>query len=110
MPLHNADIAAIFDEIAGLLEIQAANPFRVRTYRNAARIVGELGREIAQMVARGEKLSTLPGIGEDLAACCASSAMPAPAVASWGSTRIPTGSTGSTPGAWRRARKGCWWR
>lgn len=39
MPLHNADIAAIFAEIADLLEIQGANPFRVRAYRNAARSV-----------------------------------------------------------------------
>lgn len=30
MPVHNADIAAIFDEIADLLEIRADNPFRIR--------------------------------------------------------------------------------
>ena len=36
MPVHNADIAAIFDKIANLLEIGDANPFRVRAYRNAA--------------------------------------------------------------------------
>lgn len=29
-------IAAALEEIAGLLEVQQANPFRVRTYRNAA--------------------------------------------------------------------------
>ncbi len=45
MPIHNADIAAIFEEIADLLEIQGANPFRVRAYRNAARTVGEFGRD-----------------------------------------------------------------
>jgi DNA polymerase (family 10) len=28
MPIHNADIATIFDEIADLLEIEGANPFR----------------------------------------------------------------------------------
>ena len=37
MPVYNADIAAVFDEIADLLEIESANPFRVRAYRNAAR-------------------------------------------------------------------------
>jgi len=36
---HNADIARLFGEIADLLEIQQANPFRIRAYRNAARIV-----------------------------------------------------------------------
>lgn len=43
MPIHNADIAAVFSEIVDLLEIEAANPFRVRAYRNAARTVGEFG-------------------------------------------------------------------
>jgi DNA polymerase (family 10) len=68
MPVHNADIAAIFSEIADLLEIEQANPFRIRAYRNAARIVGELGREVRAMIERGEDLKALPGIGEDLAA------------------------------------------
>jgi DNA polymerase (family 10) len=66
--VHNADIAAIFDEIADLLEIQGANPFRVRAYRNAARTTGELGRDLAAMVQAGADLEALPGIGEDLAA------------------------------------------
>ncbi len=68
MPVHNADIAAVFTEIADLLEIGQANPFRIRAYRNAARIVGELGREVRSMIERGEDLTALPGIGEDLAA------------------------------------------
>lgn len=67
MPVHNADIAAIFTEMADLLEIQQANPFRIRAYRNAARVVGELGREVRLMVERGEDLKDLPGIGDDLA-------------------------------------------
>ena len=44
MPVHNADIAAIFEEIAVLIEIESDNPFRVRAYRNAARTVQSLGR------------------------------------------------------------------
>lgn len=67
MPIHNADIAAIFEEIADLLEIQGANPFRVRAYRNAARTVGEFGRDLAALLARGQALPKIPGIGEDLA-------------------------------------------
>ena len=67
MPLRNAEIAAIFTEIADLLEIEEANPFRVRAYRNAARIVSELGRDVRDMLARGEDLTRLPGIGADLA-------------------------------------------
>ena len=66
MPIHNADIAAIFEEIADLLEIQGANPFRVRAYRNAARSVGEFGRDLAAMIAKGQALPKISGIGEDL--------------------------------------------
>ena len=68
MSVHNEDVAAIFDEMADLLEIEEANPFRVRAYRNAARNVRSLGRELAEMVARGEDLTELQGIGKDLAA------------------------------------------
>jgi len=68
MPIHNADIAAVFDEIANLLEIDNANPFRVRAYRNAARQVQGMGEALADMVSKEEDLTELPGIGEDLAA------------------------------------------
>ncbi|MBA3902461.1 MAG: DNA polymerase/3'-5' exonuclease PolX [Rhodocyclaceae bacterium] len=67
MPIHNADIARIFEEIADLLEIQGANPFRIRAYRNAARTVGEFGRDVGALLAAGEDLTRLPGIGDDLA-------------------------------------------
>ena len=67
MPIVNADIAAVFSEIADLLEIEGANPFRVRAYRNAARMLGELGRSVREMVERREDLDALPHIGPDLA-------------------------------------------
>jgi DNA polymerase (family 10) len=68
MTVHNADIAAVFEEIADLLEIEGANPFRVRAYRNAAREMEALGVSAAEMVAKGDDLTELPGIGQDLAA------------------------------------------
>ena len=68
MPVHNADITAIFGEIADRLEIEGANPFRIRAYRNAARILGDLAQDARQLVERGEDLTRLPGIGSDLAA------------------------------------------
>lgn len=67
MPIVNADVAAVFGDIADLLEVQGANPFRVRAYRNAARTVGELGTSLKAMLERGEDLDALPGIGPDLA-------------------------------------------
>jgi DNA polymerase (family 10) len=68
MPIHNADIAAIFEEIADRLEIRGDNPFRIRAYRNAARTVGEFGREFKTLIGAGVELPKLPGIGTDLAA------------------------------------------
>jgi DNA polymerase (family 10) len=67
MPVHNADISAIFEEIADLLEIQGANPFRIRAYRNAARTMSELPQELYLLVESGEELPHLSGIGADLA-------------------------------------------
>jgi DNA polymerase (family 10) len=66
VPVHNADIARIFEEIAELLELEDANPFRVRAYRNAARVVGEQRFDIAERLAQEQGLPKLPGIGEDL--------------------------------------------
>ncbi|MDR3402052.1 MAG: DNA polymerase/3'-5' exonuclease PolX [Chthoniobacter sp.] len=67
MPLHNAEIVDIFTEVADLLEVEGANPFRVRAYRNAVLTLGALPQSLADMVARGDELSGLPGIGKDLA-------------------------------------------
>ena len=68
MPIHNEDIAHAFEEIADLLEIEGANPFRVRAYRNGARAVRGLGQELKILIAQGEDLSKVSGIGKALAA------------------------------------------
>jgi DNA polymerase (family 10) len=66
MPSHNADIAAVFEEIADLLELEGANPFRIRAYRNAARTIGGLATEAYVLLEKDEDLTALPGIGRDL--------------------------------------------
>jgi len=68
MKVRNAAIAEVFNDIADLLEIKGENPFRIRAYRNASRTIGSISQDIADMVANGEKLSEIPGIGKDLAA------------------------------------------
>jgi DNA polymerase (family X) len=67
MPERNASIAAVLDEIADLLDIQGANSFRVRAYRNAARSIGDLGTEVDVLMETGTALTEIPGIGTDLA-------------------------------------------
>ena len=65
---NNAEVSQRLGELADLLELQLANPFRVRAYRNAARLVEELPRPVLALPEEGSNsLEELPGIGTDLA-------------------------------------------
>ena len=68
MPVHNSEIAQLFERLADLLELEDANPFRVRAYRNAARLIAGHASSMSDLLQAGTDLSTLPGIGKDLAA------------------------------------------
>jgi DNA polymerase (family 10) len=65
--VENVQIAGVFDKIADLLELQEGNPFRIRSYRDAARTVRDLSQRLEDMVADGEDLTELPNIGESTA-------------------------------------------
>jgi DNA polymerase (family 10) len=66
--MQNVDIARQLDDVADLLEISAANPFRVRAYRNAARTVRDHPDPLAELVRAGQfDLTDLPGIGGGIA-------------------------------------------
>lgn len=67
MTVHNRDIADMFEEIADLLELENANPFRIRAYRNAALSIKDLPHELSDMLAEGIDPDSLPSIGPDLA-------------------------------------------
>jgi DNA polymerase (family 10) len=69
LPLDNQQIAERLDEIAGLLEAQGANVFRVRAYRSAAQTLRGLERQAHEILDSegAEGLTRLPGIGESLA-------------------------------------------
>src|SRR5206468_8032277 len=60
------EIAAVFEEIGILLDLQGANPFRVRAYANAARTIESLQQDIDTLV-KEERLTEIKGIGDDLA-------------------------------------------
>lgn len=66
--LTNGDVSAVLKEYAALLEIQGANPFRIRAYRNAIKTIQELSRPLQKMVEAEEDLTELPGIGKDISA------------------------------------------
>jgi DNA polymerase (family 10) len=66
MHVTNADIAAVFAEIADWLELDAENPFRIRAYRNAARTIEAWPAQLAGMPQERREFAKLPGIGTDL--------------------------------------------
>src|SRR6186997_707148 len=61
----NAIIAALFDELADLYELDGAVVHRVLAYRNAAKSVRESPRSVAAMTREGT-VTRLPGIGRTL--------------------------------------------
>ena len=66
--MQNAEIARLLGEVADLLEISAANPFKVRAYRNAARTVADHPDPLAELVKSADfDLTDLPGIGGGIA-------------------------------------------
>ena len=67
MPVHNAEIAGLFNRLADLLDIEGGNPFRIRAYRNAARTIASLAQNMAGLLESGKDLSELPGIGKAIA-------------------------------------------
>lgn len=65
--MQNLDVARTLTTLADLLEIQGANPFRIRAYRNAVNTVNSLSRPLSVMVDEGEDLTELPGVGDSVA-------------------------------------------
>jgi len=64
--LKNAEIAAAFEELATLYELDGAVVYRVLAYRNAAKSMRESGVSVAEMAAQG-RAEELAGIGRTIA-------------------------------------------
>ena len=64
--MNSKEIAAIFREVAQLLELKGDNPFRIRAYERAAQNIENLGDKLERIAAE-DTLTALPGIGADLA-------------------------------------------
>ena len=65
--MDKKEVAEIFEEMGALLELKGENPFRVRAYYNAARMVDGLSEDLSTLV-KEERLTDIKGIGKDLAA------------------------------------------
>ena len=64
--MTNAEIAAVFENIAEMLKLKKDSIFKIRAYQKAARSIGELVVEIEQLV-REDRLKEIPGVGEAIA-------------------------------------------
>ena len=65
--MENIEIARVLRETADLLEIQAANPFRIRAYRNAVRTIEAQTVPMRKLVEQGANLTELSAIGKGMA-------------------------------------------
>lgn len=65
--MNNAQIAEVFENIAGLLEIKGERRFVVVSYQRAARTIDHLPTELEQMVRDEDDLTQIPGIGKAIA-------------------------------------------
>ncbi len=66
--LDNKAIATILYETADLLEIDAGDPFRIRSYRNAAEAIEGFPSPVWELIPEPKKLLAIPGIGKGMAA------------------------------------------
>ena len=66
--MTNAEIAAVLEQVADLLEFKDENPFRVRAYRNGARAIRDLAESVSAIVADDwKRLLEIDGVGKAVA-------------------------------------------
>ncbi len=66
--LDNKAIANIFYETADLMEVDAADSFRIRSYRRAAEALEASPQQVSQLISEPKRLLEIPGIGKGMAA------------------------------------------
>jgi DNA polymerase (family 10) len=64
--VDNKAIANILYETADLLEIDAQDSFRIRSYRNAAQAIENLTEQIKDMISEPKKVLAISGIGKGM--------------------------------------------
>ncbi|MFZ5647208.1 MAG: DNA polymerase/3'-5' exonuclease PolX [Bacillota bacterium] len=64
--MHNFEIAWAFYELADLLEFKGEDFFKIRAYRQAARVISGLNDPVEEMYSK-KILNRIPGIGKNIA-------------------------------------------
>ena len=65
-----SQIVSVFEQVAILLELDGANPFRVRAYQNASRALGQMNRHLVEVI-ETNTLTDIKGIGKGLSSLIA---------------------------------------
>ncbi len=67
--MENREIARLLSETADLMEIAGEDPFRIRSYRNAASAIESYSERVIDIVRdAGRKVTDIPSIGKSMAA------------------------------------------
>ena len=61
--MKNAAISELFSEMADIMEILGDDRFRINSYRRVARVIGDMPRDVEEMLATG-KLAETPWVGK----------------------------------------------
>jgi DNA polymerase (family X) len=61
--MTNAELSAIFADIAAILRLKKENIFKIRAYEKVARSISELNVPVSQLV-KENRLKEIPGAGE----------------------------------------------
>jgi DNA polymerase (family 10) len=61
--MKNSDVARVFEDIAGLMELKSESIFKIRAYQKAAHSIGHLPEDVEKLAAEG-RLKEIPGAGE----------------------------------------------
>ncbi|TVR01705.1 MAG: DNA polymerase/3'-5' exonuclease PolX [Deltaproteobacteria bacterium] len=64
--MENGTYVARLEEIADLLQVTGANPFRVRAFQKAARVIDGMAEDLDTVLAEGE-VTAVDGIGKSIA-------------------------------------------
>lgn len=64
----NEEVAALFERLAGLVEVLEGSGFKGRAYRRGAQAIRGLSRPLETMLNEGRDLTEVPGIGGAIAA------------------------------------------
>jgi DNA polymerase (family X) len=64
--MRNAEVVAMLEETADLMEIAGENPFKARAYRRAADAIAALKEPVEELV-RTKRLNQIEGVGESIA-------------------------------------------